>query len=367
MSQAKKLAVLVNFTQRITMGMNFWMLTNPQKAVIAWMQEQLQPTLDPIQRQYRNGTEGLLLPAPASRNYSSNSSSSCGESSHNEDGLKMYALMMALSTWCGLLGTLVSNVITELKGAQFTMLGSSVMLIIGEFLCFSGMQFTQSLPLLFVGQMVVGVTNGFQNSAPNIYLNEIACVKDRALFSSSTGVCSKIGGVLIMILGLDVVLGRIERVRYLFLVPMIPSLLHLILCMKFVKTPAFLQKESHSTKQVENCIIHLYGTLNVNMDLDLEEEAQGRRSSMVSRRSTANRRRSLPARQLDSLASVDNENEPKLQRRSSMVSIGSVKESIHESSKIVTGTIRDYAQGGKITSYPVIKIVYISLFKVVPH
>ena len=263
MTYAAKLMVLINLTQRITMGFNFWIFANPQKEVIKWMD--LRISGDDYNPMIINGTNTTYLLEVKNSCGSGNDDTS---NDLHKKGLSTFALMLGLSTWMGLIGSIFSSLLTEWKDANTTMITSSILCIIAEFLCFSSMHFTKSLPLFFTGQMLIGIVNGAQNIAPAAYLNEISNIKNRAAFSSSTGVCSKIGGILTMIIGMDPVLGSIEKIKYLFLIPIIPSFLHLILARNFIiRSPAQLKKLRYSQKTVDAAIKTLYGHNNVIMDL----------------------------------------------------------------------------------------------------
>ena len=244
-SRAFKTMCFVNLTITLSAGMTYWLPTNSQSVIIEWI-------------------DGNLNKSDGNDNFNSTV-----EYQESDQALNIFALILGLQTWMSLFGAIPAMYISETKGPKFTITLAAVLQITFQTLTFLSLEVFDSLPTYFACQIIIGINLGIITTILPAYNSEISKLQDRAFFSSLFTFFLKFGGLLILFLGIEPVLGNRERVSYMYLVPVVPALIYLVFVFLVVESPAFYAKKRDFVK-VREIVSKLYGNCEVEMDIDMD-------------------------------------------------------------------------------------------------
>ncbi|CAF3404240.1 unnamed protein product [Rotaria sp. Silwood1] len=158
-------------------------------------------------------------------------------SAYNQDIL--YSTAISVIALGGVLGGLLATPLSDRFGRKTGLLLNNIPAVIGSILMVIS-KFIASFEAFIVGRILIGFSAGFGATVGPIYINEIAPLRVRGSFGACFQLFMAAAVLLAQVLGLDIILGRQHLWHYLFVVPIIFSILQCTLLVFTHETPKFL-------------------------------------------------------------------------------------------------------------------------------
>ncbi|XKL59707.1 hypothetical protein PGB90_000723 [Kerria lacca] len=186
-------------------------------------------------------------------------------------------LATIVSVFCfgGMIGGLCVGVVSEIFGRKGGILFNNIFVFVSALLMgFAKSQ--ESIMMLIIGRLFIGVNAGINAGLIPMYLSEISPLNLRGMIGSSYQLIITVSILLSQILGLESILGNENHWPILLSLIVVPAFLQLVLMPACVESPKYLWSKGQEQSAIE-ALHWLRCTSDVQSELDLiksESDAQ---------------------------------------------------------------------------------------------